>query len=268
MRSRKLTAANLMEMADRACTTARLSLSHGDTDGAINRAWYAMFHAARAALLESGAPADPNIIRKPKGLIGAFDQYLVNHINPELSDMGRILNKTHEARIEADYKISFIKPETAKEIVEQAENFLAIIKGLDFATLPQHFRTENIVTLPSAASMTESRTDHIDPETEAAVRRFLALIAEQYEFEGALLYGSRARGTHNEDSDADVAVLMRGDQDFWAVKMDMAGIAFDALLETGILVSALPIWLDEWENPEDYSNPALLHNIKREGIRL
>ena len=108
----------------------------------------------------------------------------------------------------------------------------------------------------------------IDPETEAAVRRFLDLIAPRYEVEGAILYGSRARGTHRPDSDADVAVLMRGEQSYRAVKRDMAGIAFDALLETSILVSALPIWPDEWENPEEYSNPALLYNIYREGIRL
>jgi hypothetical protein len=30
----------------------------------------------------------------------------------------------------------------------------------------------------------------------------------------------------------------------------------------------LPIWEDEWEHPEAYSNPRLLHNIDGEGIRL
>ena len=108
----------------------------------------------------------------------------------------------------------------------------------------------------------------IDPETETAIRRFLELIASRYEVEAVILYGSRARGTHRPDSDADVAVLMRGDQDFWTVNTDMAYTAFDVLLETDILVSALPIWLDEWENPENYSNPTLLENINREGVRL
>ena len=108
----------------------------------------------------------------------------------------------------------------------------------------------------------------IDPETETAIRRFLELIASRYEVEGAILYGSRARGTHHEDSDADVAVLLRGKQDIWTVVMDMADIAFKVMLDTDILVSALPVWLDEWENPENYSNSALLHNISREGVRL
>ncbi len=48
----------------------------------------------------------------------------------------------------------------------------------------------------------------------------------------------------------------------------MAGIAFDVLLDTGILIQALPVWPDELENPEQFSNPALIEIIRREGIRL
>lgn len=109
----------------------------------------------------------------------------------------------------------------------------------------------------------------IDRDTEQAVRRFLALIADRYDTAGAIVYGSRARGSHKPDSDADVAVLLRGEhQRFLTAKLDMADVAFDVLLETGILISPLPIWLDEWEFPERYSNPDLLRNIDREGVRL
>jgi len=48
----------------------------------------------------------------------------------------------------------------------------------------------------------------------------------------------------------------------------MADEAFDVLLETGIRIQPLPIWEDEWANPEQYANPALLKNIAREGVRL
>ncbi len=110
---------------------------------------------------------------------------------------------------------------------------------------------------------------NLDPNTEAAVRRFLALIASRYDTAGAIVYGSRARGDHRPDSDADVAVLLRGQhRPFLPAKLDMADTAFDVLLETNILVSPLPIWLDEWEHPDNYSNPALLRNISREGVRL
>lgn len=109
----------------------------------------------------------------------------------------------------------------------------------------------------------------LDPDTEQAVRRFLALIADRYDVTGAIVYGSRARGTHRPDSDADVAVLLKGEhQRFLDTKLAMADVAFDVSLETGIYVSPLPVWLDEWEHPETYSNPELLRNIAREGIWL
>lgn len=109
----------------------------------------------------------------------------------------------------------------------------------------------------------------IDRNTEEAVRRFLGLIANSYDTAGAIIYGSRARGTHRPDSDADVAVLLNGErQRVLMTTLAMADVAYDVLLDTGINISPLPVWLDEWEHPETYTNPALLHNIAREGIRL
>ena len=111
--------------------------------------------------------------------------------------------------------------------------------------------------------------DRIDHDTEEAVRRFLALLNGRYSMAGAIVYGSRARGSHRVDSDADVVVLLSGEhQRFLTTKLAMSDVAFDVLLETGINISPLPVWLDEWEHPETYSNPGLLHNIAREGVRL
>jgi predicted nucleotidyltransferase len=111
--------------------------------------------------------------------------------------------------------------------------------------------------------------NQVDQETEKAVRRFIALIQPQYDMAGAIVYGSRARGTHRHDSDADVAVLLNGEhQRVLPTTLAMADIAYDVLLETGINISPLPVWLDEWEHPERFSNPELLHNIAREGVRL
>ena len=109
----------------------------------------------------------------------------------------------------------------------------------------------------------------IDPETEHAVREFLARISSHYDVVGAILYGSRARGDHDRDSDADVAVLLKGARgERSKAVIDMAGHAFDVMLDTNILVSAMPLWEDEWTKPEAWSNPRLLENIAREGIAL
>ncbi|QVL47097.1 MAG: nucleotidyltransferase domain-containing protein [Thiocapsa sp.] len=109
----------------------------------------------------------------------------------------------------------------------------------------------------------------LDPETARAARAYLARIAERYDLAGALLFGSRARHSHRADSDADVAILLRGPRGhFLDTKLDLADIAFDVLLETGVLIQPLPIWEDEWEHPEHHSAPTLIRNVKREGIRL
>lgn len=114
-----------------------------------------------------------------------------------------------------------------------------------------------------------AQSGRIDHDTEEAVRRFLALIAVRYDMAGAIVYGSRARGTHRLDSDADVAVLLKGEhQRVLPTTLAMADLAYDVLLETGVNIAPLPVWLDEWEHPESHSNPALLHNIATEGVRL
>lgn len=48
----------LMIKASEAAESAKLLPGAGDVDGACNRAHYAMFDAARAALIWSGAPAE------------------------------------------------------------------------------------------------------------------------------------------------------------------------------------------------------------------
>jgi uncharacterized protein (UPF0332 family) len=69
-------AEDLMAKARQAAVSARVLLDTGDADGACNRAYYAMFDAARAALLASGAPVEPEIARTHSGLISAFSLHL------------------------------------------------------------------------------------------------------------------------------------------------------------------------------------------------
>lgn len=107
------------------------------------------------------------------------------------------------------------------------------------------------------------------PDTERAIRAFLTLIAPHYDIAGAILYGSHARGDYHADSDADLAILLNGPKgDRIAVAGAMGGVAFDNLLATDVLVSPLPLWVEEWEHPELHSNPYLLANIARDGVRL
>ncbi len=117
--------------------------------------------------------------------------------------------------------------------------------------------------------------DHngIDAATREAVQRFMARAKASQTLPGvvvgAVLFGSRARGEQRPDSDADVAVLLAGEHACRVdVALHLADIAFDVMLETGILVEAIPFWQDEWAHPERFSNPALLEHIHHEGVPL
>jgi predicted nucleotidyltransferase len=109
----------------------------------------------------------------------------------------------------------------------------------------------------------------VDPDTANAARAFLGRVSKRYSVDHAILFGSRARRTHQPQSDADIAVVLNGEHGERAeAAIEMAGIAFDVLLDTGVLIQALPLWQDEFEQPEQFSNPDLIENIRRDGICL
>ena len=116
-------------------------------------------------------------------------------------------------------------------------------------------------------------TEHpLDDATVKTVAEFLARVSRVFDVQQAILFGSRAKGTFTNDSDADVAVLLAGNSNqknkFMATKLAMADVAFDVLLDTGIRIEPLPVWEDEWAQPDSYRNPLLLRNIERDGVLL
>jgi hypothetical protein len=91
-------------------------------------------------------------------------------------------------------------------------------------------------------------------------------ISGRYSVDRAILFGSRARRTHTADSDSDIAVVLKGEHGKRSTTaIDMAGIAFDVMLETGILVEALSLSGGEMEHPEQLSNPALIRTTASKG---
>lgn len=129
-----MTPADYLAKAARAAASARLLLDDGDCEGACNRAYYAMFDAAHAALLWSGAHTNPGETKKHRNLIAAFGKYLVQ---PGLlpAALGKALNQAERARVLADYTGEDIEPEKAALAVEQAHLFIATVESR-FAAAP------------------------------------------------------------------------------------------------------------------------------------
>ncbi|MDE1982906.1 MAG: HEPN domain-containing protein [Betaproteobacteria bacterium] len=128
-----------MAKARQAAVSARVLLDTGDADGACNRAYYAMFDAARAALLASGAPVEPEIARTHSGLISAFSLHLVKAGRVPV-ELGKALNKVEDLRLMADYKGDPIEDEEAGWAVSRAEEFVQAMQSTFIPEPPEDGR--------------------------------------------------------------------------------------------------------------------------------
>jgi uncharacterized protein (UPF0332 family) len=112
-----------MAKAVQAAASAQVLLSTGDADGACNRAYYAMFDAARAALLATGA----ELGKTHKGVLNAFSERLVK-AGPLPKEMGRLLKHAETFRYVADYEGDPIELSDAENLVAQAQTMVCVIQ--------------------------------------------------------------------------------------------------------------------------------------------
>jgi uncharacterized protein (UPF0332 family) len=117
--------------AQQAANSARLLLNAADTSGACNRAYYAMFDAARAALLASGVGVAHELGKSHSGLIHSFSLHLVK---PGLvpKELGQSLARAHELRLIADYTGDQVQLTDAQAAVDRAEQFIDTLKTRRF----------------------------------------------------------------------------------------------------------------------------------------
>lgn len=118
-----MTPTELMAKATQALASARLLLDNGDPDGACNRAYYAMFDAARAALMTARPEIAVEAVRTHNGLITVFSLQLVKTGQVTL-EHGKALNRIQELRLIADYKGDPLEHADAAWALEQAEEFV------------------------------------------------------------------------------------------------------------------------------------------------
>ena len=124
-----LTAKELFGKAETALNSSQLLFKSGDFDGACNRAYYAMFDAARAALLVADGDDSVLSVKTHSGLIAAFSLRIVKpgKVNVEL---GKSFNKVEDLRLVADYKGDPVETEQAQWALDQAKIFVETLKEL------------------------------------------------------------------------------------------------------------------------------------------
>lgn len=95
--------------------------------------------------------------------------------------------------------------------------------------------------------------------------RFRAALAETYgeRLERAVLFGSRARGDAQPDSDYDIAVFLKESEGLWQESGRLADIETAILHDTGAVINALPFSAGAYG-----ARTPLMHELRRDGRDL
>jgi len=104
----------------------------------------------------------------------------------------------------------------------------------------------------------------VEAAEKAILERLKLLVSERLPLHQMILFGSRARGDADPDSDLDVLVVLDGPADRSA-RETVGDCTWETGLEHGIVIVPIIVSRDEWEDgPERYS--LLAEAIRAEGV--
>jgi len=110
-----------------------------------------------------------------------------------------------------------------------------------------------------------------DPKERQALETFRAVLSDRYgaDLKAVYLFGSRARGDHHPDSDADVAVFVdskdRTRDDLIREQIDLSADAYDIWLDTDVRIQPWVFASEALLHLERDKNAHLLSSILAEG---
>ena len=101
--------------------------------------------------------------------------------------------------------------------------------------------------------------------TDPILARFRAALNELYgdRIDRVLLFGSRARGDGQPDSDYDVAVFLKSLPDRWKERHRLADLRVQFLDDTGAFFDAKPYAAAAYRD-----TTPMMHEIRRDGLDL
>ena len=91
------------------------------------------------------------------------------------------------------------------------------------------------------------------------VKKYIEEISKKFEIEAVYLFGSYAKGTNSEDSDIDIAVVLKSDKNTFDIMVDLMMLTQDIDLR----IEPHPIKTEDFEN----DNP-FVHEIIKTGIKV
>lgn len=109
--------------AKQSLQSAELLLQAGDFDGAVNRAYYACYDAARGCI-EAVAGIETAEIKTHAGLIRLFNLTIVKAGHLPL-EIGRLIGREEQLRLFADYGDGVQHRDEAELAVQQASDFVS-----------------------------------------------------------------------------------------------------------------------------------------------
>lgn len=112
-----------IESAEERLSTAKLLLGEGRYEDVVSRAYYSMFHAAKALLLFKDSKP-----RTHAGIASELGKLFRDELGPRLTSKFSTIQQLRE---DADYGIeSDIEEERAEEVVKTSEKFLSEAKKI------------------------------------------------------------------------------------------------------------------------------------------
>jgi antitoxin ChpS len=111
----------------------------------------------------------------------------------------------------------------------------------------------------------------VEPEILALLELLKQRLRRRFgdRFDGLYLFGSRARGDADPDSDVDVAVVL--DQAMpqpFELTREILEDTYDLLLDSGYYIQPWPLEKGSLDDPMGHPYPRISRAVQREGIRI
>lgn len=124
-----------------------------------------------------------------------------------------------------------------------------------------------MMSVPPTTTL-ETSSLPLTPGERAGLMTFIARLQQRYgdDLLRVVLFGSKARGDFDAESDLDVLVVVR-DGDYWQRWYEITDLTTQLLLETGVNISALVRDEARYQWWVTHHAP-IYHSIHRDGVEL